>query len=72
MVDAQLALIKEAVSRGQDETILATVALAREWARIIEAAAMPYTAPEALRLYADTLEKQWAATGAGVAHAAAE
>lgn len=69
MLDTDVARIKEAVTRGQDETITAVAELAREWAEMIEQHGLDYTTAEALRFYADTLEKQWAKTGAGVAHA---
>lgn len=70
MMDSEYARIKEAVSRGQNETIAAAVDLAREWAEMIETNGLAQTGPEALRFFADTIEKQWAATGAGVSHAA--
>lgn len=70
MVNEQLAIIKEAVAKGQDETIKAIVDLAREWADMVEGHDLPYSGPQALRLYANTVEKQWAKSAVGVAHAA--
>lgn len=70
MMDTDLAVIKEAVSKGQDEAITAAVSLARNWADSIERSGTPITAVEAVRTYATIIERQWAKTGAGVAHAA--
>lgn len=70
MMDTEYARIKHAVDRGQDETVKALAELAREWADMIESHGLDYTPAQALRFYADTMEKQWAKTGAGVAHAA--
>ena len=70
MINQDLAIIKEAVSKGQDETIVALIELAREWAHMVEGHDLPYNGPDALRLFANTVEKQWAKSAAGVAHAA--
>lgn len=62
----------DAANKAMDATVAALVGMAREWADAIEASNLPYTGPQALRVWANTQESVWRKTApkTGANHAA--